>query len=381
MKMTTEYALTRGVSEILPSKKNLASLMGNKKITLYQGFDPTSPHLHIGHFIGLRKLAQFQSLGHKVIFLIGDFTAMIGDPTDKSAARTKLTKEEVKRNLKNYKEQAGKVLRFTGKNAAEVMFNSKWLGRLSFEDVLELSSHFTVQQMIERSMFQERLKNEKPIYLSEFMYPLMQGYDSVALGVDLEIGGNDQLFNMMAGRELSRSLKNKNKLVLTTKLLTDPSGKKMGKTEGNAVNLDDKAEDIFGKVMSMPDSMLPQMVELLTDLSIKKITDPLSIKKEVAFEVVRQIKGGNEARNAQTYFEGNFQKGEIDYSRKIILSGDLTNTVKGAISGASASYAKGLIAQGGTTVNNEVIKDPKHTLSVGDKIKIGKKLFGTVVKK
>src|SRR5258708_32925950 len=252
----TDEVLTRGVAQILPTKEGLSELMSKRKITLYQGFDPTAPSLHVGHFIGIRKLAQFQKLGHKVIFLIGDFTGIIGEPTDKSAARKRQTKEEVLENLKDYKKEVEKVIDFTGPNAAEVRFNSKWLAKLTFEDLIEISSHFTVQQMIERDMFQERIKDEKPIYLHEFFYPLMQGYDSVAMDVDLEIGGNDQMFNMLAGRTLMREFKGKEKFVLACKLLTDASGKKMGKAEGNMITLAEKPETMFGQIISWTDGMI-----------------------------------------------------------------------------------------------------------------------------
>src|SRR3990167_3838404 len=261
-----------------------------KKITLYQGFDPPSPSLHIGHLIGIRKLAQFQALGHKVIFLIGDFTGMIGDPSDKSAARKKLSKKEVLENAKGWKKQIEKILRFDGPNAAEVRYNSECLSKLSSQEVIELASNFTVQQMEERDFFQDRLKEDKPIYLHEFLYPLLQGYDSVSMGVDLEVGGNDQLFNMLSGRTLMKALKGKEKYVLTMKLLTDTTGKKMGKTEGNAINLTDEPDDMYGKVMSFPDPFIEQGLELLTDLEVSELANrkTLDAKKALAFEIVQQ---------------------------------------------------------------------------------------------
>jgi tyrosyl-tRNA synthetase len=185
-----ELLLTKGVSEILPGRDYLEKLLrGKQRLSIYCGFDPTAPTLHIGHAITLRKLRHFQDLGHHVIFLIGDFTARIGDPTDKSAARTKLTEKEIKKNLKAYKKQASKFIRFNGPNPARVKFNMKWLGRMKFADVLELASLMTVDQMLKRDMFVNRMKEEKPIYIHEFMYPLMQGYDSVAMDVDGEVGG------------------------------------------------------------------------------------------------------------------------------------------------------------------------------------------------
>ena len=233
--MNINEILSRGVAEVLPGKKGLADLMAKRKIKLYQGFDPSMPSLHLGNFVGLMKLRQFQRLGHEVIFLVGDFTGMIGDPTSKLSTRPKLTREQVLENAKAWKKQASLLLHFSGENPAKMLFNSEWLDKVSFRDLIEITSNFTVQQMIERDMFQERLKADKPIHLHEFLYPVAQGYDSVAMNVDLEIGGSDQLFNMLAGRTLMKAMKNKEKFVLTTKLLVDKEGSKVGKTTGNAL--------------------------------------------------------------------------------------------------------------------------------------------------
>ncbi len=214
--------LTRGVANVYPTSEFLEKeLTSGRQLTLFTGYDPTGPSLHIGHGITMLKLRQFQDLGHKIIMLIGDFTAMIGDPTDKSAARTRLTREEVLENCKKYQEQASSILNFSGENPVEVKYNNDWLGKMNFADVLELSSHFTVQQILERDMFEKRVTEEKPIFLHEFLYPLMQGYDSVAMNVDGEVGGNDQTFNMLAGRTLMKEIQHKEKFVLTVKLLAD----------------------------------------------------------------------------------------------------------------------------------------------------------------
>lgn len=378
-KYSVDEVLTRGVEQILPTKEGLAKLMEKKKITLYQGFDPTAPSLHIGHFIGIRKLAQFQRLGHKVIFLIGDFTGLIGDPTDKSAARKRQTREEVLQNLKDYKKEVERVIDFEGPNAAEIKFNSKWLAKLTFEDLIEISSHFTAQQIIERDMFQERIKSGKPIYLHEFFYPLMQGYDSVAMNVDLEIGGNDQLFNMLAGRNLMKDIKHKEKYVLSMKLLTDASGKKMGKSEGNAIFLADFAENIFGKVMSWPDSFINPSIELLTDwpLDFAKNKNPLDVKKQIATEIVKQIYGDKTAEKARGNFENTFQKKDPDYKDEIKNLGNLISTLEQIV--GSKSEAKRIVKQGGLDVNNIKITDQNFELKSGDKIKLGKKVFVKIV--
>ncbi|PIP75329.1 tyrosine--tRNA ligase, partial [Candidatus Kuenenbacteria bacterium CG22_combo_CG10-13_8_21_14_all_39_9] len=241
--------LEKGVESIYPDKSYLEKLLASgKKLTVYQGFDPTADTLHIGNFVGLIKLKQFQDLGHRVIFLIGDYTAMIGDP-DKRTVRKQLTYKQVIKNCKNYQAQASKILNFSGKNPVQLKYNSEWLSKLTFKDTLELLTNFTVQRILERDLFEQRIKSGNPLYLHEFMYPVMQAYDSVAMNVDGEIGGNDQTFNMLAGRDLMAKMKNKEKFVLTIKLLEDPSGKKMGKTEGNMITLNDSPKNMFGKIM------------------------------------------------------------------------------------------------------------------------------------
>jgi len=367
--------LERGVSEILPSKKGLEKLMRAKKITLYQGFDPSSSSLHIGNLIGIRKLAQFQRLGHKVIFLIGDFTGMIGDPTDKSASRKRMTREEVLKNAQGYKEQISKVLEFEGPNAAEIKYNSEWLSKLSFEEICELASNFTAQQILERDFFQDRLKKKKPIYLHEFLYPLMQGYDCVAMDVNLEVGGSDQLFNMMAGRTLMKTLKGKEKYVLTMKLLEDTTGKKMGKTEGNTINLTDAPEVMFAKIMALPDTLIRPGIELLTDLSLDEIAaeKPMVAKKKLAFEVVSQVFGTSSARSAQNSFEKTFQEKMPDYSQTVNFKNDLVSTITQVVK--SKSEAKRLIIQGAVDVNEKTETSPTLKIKVGDKLKVGQRIF------
>lgn len=335
-----EAFLTRGVEKVFPSKEVFAKTLGSgKKLSIYLGIDPTGPTLHMGHVIPIMKLAKLQEMGHKVILLMGDFTAMIGDPTDKSATRKKLTREEVLSNLKLYKKQASKFLSFSGQNAAEIKYNSKWLGKMSFGDVLELASNMTVQQMIERDMFTNRMKEGKPIYVHEFLYPLMQGYDSVAMDVDAEVGGNDQTFNMLTGRNLMRSLKNKEKFVLTTKLLVDATGKKMGKSEGNMITLLDSAQDVFGKIMSNPDSLIIPSYELCTKVSDEEIEkekqflekggNPKEAKMRLAFLVTEMYHGTKEAVEAQKSFTQAFSKSasvspsqapETECERGVLLS-------------------------------------------------------------
>ena len=317
-----EHLLTRGVDTIYPSREMLeARLKKGEKLRIYVGFDPTAPFLHIGHALQLKKLKEFQDLGHEVIWLIGSFTGMIGDPTDKGSARQQLTKKQVLENAATYKKQGSKIVPFSGKNGASIKFNDKWLSKMSFSDVVELASHFTVQQMSERDMFDKRLKEGKPIYLHEFMYPLMQGYDSVAMDVDVEIGGSDQTFNMLAGRTLMKAMKGKEKIVLTLKLLTNDEGKKMSKSEGGFVALTDAPEDMYGKLMAMDDSMIIPYFELVTDVSMDEINgkklameqgvNPRDVKAELAHMVVAQFHDETSADAAAEHFKTVFQKGEI----------------------------------------------------------------------
>ncbi len=381
MRRDTDEVLTRGVNQVLPDKKGLADLMAKRKIKLYQGFDPSAPSLHLGNFVGLMKLRQFQKAGHEVIFLVGDFTGMIGDPTDKLATRKKLTREEVLKNAKAWKKQASKLLNFKGNNPAKIMFNSKWSDKISFKDLIEITSNLTVQQLIERDMFQMRLKSKEPIYLHEFLYPVAQGFDSVEMDVDLEIGGNDQLFNMMVGRNLCKAIKNKEKYVLTTKLLVDKEGKKVGKTTGNALFLDSKPQDFYAGIMSFPDEVILLSYELLTELPLdgldKKIkTNPMLEKKNLAYEIVKLLWGEKLARKAALTFENNFQKREAEFTQEIKINKSLVETIAPFTNLKSAGDAKRLIQQGGITINGDCVSDLNYKIKKGDKIKIGKKIFG-----
>lgn len=333
-KLIDEF-LERGVEQIFPDKESFKKkLSSGEKIRVYCGFDPSAPSLHIGNAILINKLSELQRLGHEVIFLIGDFTGMIGDPTDKKATRKKLTREEVLENAKNYQKQASGYLDFDRNNPAIIRYNSEWNDKLSFKDLIEVSSNFTAQQMFARDMFQERIKNDKPIYLHEFLYPLAQAYDSVAMDVDLEIGGNDQMFNMMCGRDLMKAIKNKEKFVLTMKLLADKEGKKMGKSEGNVVWLDDAPENMYGKVMSWPDGVIAIGFELCTSIPYSEVkniyeemesgkTNPRDLKMKLAFEITKMNHGEEKAKEAQDYFVKTIQKKEIpDEVSEINIEGE-----------------------------------------------------------
>lgn len=372
--------LTRGVQQVLPDQKGLASLMTKRKIKLYQGFDPSAPSLHLGNFVGLMKLRQFQKLGHEVIFLVGDFTGMIGDPTDKLATRQKLTREKVLENAKAWKKQASKVLDFGGTNPAKIIFNSEWSDKISFKDLIEITSNVTVQQMIERDMFQERLKTSTPIYLHEFLYPIAQGYDCVMMDVDLEIGGNDQLFNMMMGRTLMKAIKNKDKYVLTTKLLVDKDGKKVGKTTGNALFLDSTPESFFAGIMSFPDEVIELGFELLTEVPMEAIRtsvkkNPMEEKKRLAFEVVKLLWKEPAAKKAQKAFEKTFQDKKPKFDIKVNAGNSVILTITPFTSLASVSEAKRLVKQNAVEVNGKKIVDGNTIMKPGDEIKVGSRTF------
>lgn len=387
-----EEVLTRGVERIFPDKETLKRrLMSGERIKLYCGFDPSAPALHIGNAIQLNKLRQFQDLGHQVIFLIGDFTGMIGDPTDKSAARKKMTRKEVLANAREYQKQAGGYLKFDGENPAQVLHNSQWADKMTFSDLIEISSNFTVQQMIQREMFQKRLEDERPIYLHEFLYPLAQGYDSVAMDVDLEIGGNDQMFNMLCGRDLMKALKNKEKFVMTNKLLADETGKKMGKSEGNAVFLDQTPEDMFGAVMSWSDGAIVPGLELATFVPVKEVAEikkllkdpknnPRDQKMRLAFEMVKISHGETSAQKARDNFEKVFSKKEapeIVASIEASIEASMVDVIVGAGLAVSNADAKRKIKQGGVSLDGKKIGlDEKVTQEMEGKIlKVGKKDF------
>lgn len=396
-KSQIDELLNRGVEAIYPSEKYLRHRLENDKLTLYLGIDPTGPTLHLGHIVQLFKLRQFQKLGHQIILLIGDFTGMIGDPTDKSAVRKKLTREQVLENCKVYQEQASKIIDFGGDNPAILKFNSEWLGKMTFADVVELSSNFTVQRMLERDMFDKRMKDNKPIYVHEFMYPLMQGYDSCRIvegGVDGEIGGNDQIFNMLAGRTLEKALLDKEKFVLANKLLADATGEKMGKTTGNMVALNQTPKDMFGAVMSWTDGMIEGGFELCTTVSLEKLTEvkkrlkdgenPRNLKVELAKELVSFFFSQEEADKAEEEFNRMFQdKGTPDDMPELKLAGkfkviDAEILEKMDVSG---SEARRLVKQGGVKIDGEKVEDfnAEYEIGEGRVVQFGKRKFVKIV--
>ncbi len=391
-----ESVLSRGVENIYPNKEFLrVALLKGDKLTFYLGIDPTAKTLHVGHSIILLKLKEFQDLGHKVILLIGDFTGMIGDPTDKKATRKRLTRSEVLLNSGLYKKQISSILSFKGKNPAILKYNSTWLSKMNFENVLDLASRMTVDQMLKRDMFEKRNEEGKPTYIHEFLYPLLQGYDSVAMDVDGEIGGNDQTFNMLAGRTLMKQIKNKEKFVVSMKLLTDSSGKKMGKTEGNMVSLNDRPEEMYGRIMSWGDGMICPGFELLTNFSEKEIEDikkvikdgenPKNIKMKLAREIVSMYHGKAAAEKAESGFKSTFESGAAPDEIKevfILRGGNVGHSLKEAGLVASISEWRRLVQEGAVEeVGGKKVLDPKIKAEKDGVFKIGKKRFVKIVAK
>jgi tyrosyl-tRNA synthetase len=376
-----EYIITRGVERIFPHEEFLRSrLASGERLTVYLGIDPTGPTLHMGHVIVLLKLAQLQKMGHNIILLIGDFTARIGDP-DKSQARKTLTHKEVLDNAQLYKDQASTILDFYGENPAEFKYNGEWLDTMNFADVLNLASQMTVQRMLDRDMFRKRMDVGTPIYIHEFMYPLMQGYDSVAMQVDGEVGGNDQTFNMLVGRDL---LKNqtppKEKFVIPMKLLVDGNGEKMGKTTGNMMSLLDSPNEKFKKIMTWSDDMLMLGFELLTSVDLDTIQtrinageNPRDIKFDLAYEIVTLFDGESAAVLAKQTWIHDVQQDNIpDDIPHIPLLGSFLLTIKEA-TGESNTQLKRLLEEGAIKINGEKVSDEGYQLTSGDEIQIGKK--------
>jgi len=388
-------ALERSVDVIYPSRQELErALIAGKKLRIYLGVDPTGPHLHFGHATNFLMLKRFQELGHEIILLIGDFTARIGDPTDKLAPRQPLSEEQIAENFKTFKNQVSKIIKFDGPNKAQVKFNSKWLGKMSFADVIKLSQHVTVQQMSQRDMFQERIKADKPISLNEFLYPLMQGYDSVAMDVDMEIGGTDQTFNMLMGRDLQKIYNNKEKFVITTKLLVNPKTNKklMNKSEGGMINLDDVPNDIFGKIMAIDDVAMFALAEYSTEMPMEEVEmlkkkvgadkmSPRDAKLKVAFAAVEMLYGKKEAEKAEEEFVRVIsEKGIPKQIPSLTLNPKpltLVELLVKAKLAASKSEARRLVEQGGVKIDNEKQDDPNKVISLKKEIllQVGKRKF------
>ncbi len=385
-----EEVLTRGVENIYPNRQALeAILRSGKKLRIYCGIDPTGK-LHFGHLVVLKKLRQFQDLGHEIIVLIGDFTATIGDPTGKHTARKVLTREQVLAYAKNYKKQIRKILDFDKSNV-RFLHNEEWTNKLKPIDMLAIASKFTVARLLERDMFQRRIKTGRDIHVHEFLYPIFQAYDAVTMDVDMQIGGNDQTFNMLAGRTLMKRMKNKETFVLTTKLLVDPTGKKMGKTEGNIISLDESPKEMYGGIMSWPDTLISLGFELLTripmaeiDKLMKSNANPKDIKARLAREVVTMHYSKKAAQEAEKEFKRIFKEKklptkipEIKIKKKKLNILDLLVKTKLA---SSKAEAKRLILQKGIKINSKAQKDWKAIIEIkkGLIVQKGKRHFAKI---
>ncbi|KLI29775.1 tyrosine--tRNA ligase [Brachyspira hyodysenteriae] len=378
--------ITRGISEVIGLDEIKEKLKSGKQLTVKAGFDPTAPDIHLGHTVLLRKMRHFQLLDHKVIFLIGDFTGRIGDPSGKTKTRPRLTLEDVLKNAETYKQQVFKIL---DPEKTIVEFNSKWLEKMSFADVLGLTSRYTVAQMIERDDFSKRYKNGQPISIMEFLYPLAQGYDSVALECDVELGGNDQKFNLLVGRTLMKEYGLSPQAVITVPLLEGLDGvEKMSKSLGNYIGIYDSAKDMYGKAMSIPDSLISKYMELLTDIPIDDIKNyvkamengenPRNIKGILAKEIVKIYHGEEEALNAEEEFKRIFSsKGLPDEIEEVTINKDenILNVLATCMSSESKSNLKRLVSQGSVTLDNEKINDINALVSKEGILKVGKRNF------
>lgn len=359
------------------------------------GFDPTAPDLHLGHTVLLQKLKHFQDLGHQIYFLIGDFTGMIGDPTGKSETRKALTREDVERNAESYKEQVFKIL---DPQKTKVVFNSEWLGKLDSFAMIRLASQLTVARMLEREDFKQRFESGKPISIHEFLYPLIQGYDSVALEADVELGGTDQLFNLLMGRDLQRSRGQEPQIVLTMPLLEGLDGvNKMSKSLGNYIGITESANDIYGKILSVSDELMFRYYNLLSDLTTDEITllkkrmeageiHPKEVKKQLARELTARFHGREEAMAAEENFEKVFQKKGIpDQIPEITVSATeniwLPQLLVDAELVKSTSDGRRMIKQNAVTVDGEKITDESSTVAPHQEmlIKVGKRRFCRVI--
>ncbi len=387
-----ERVLSRNVEEVIDEGHLRAALLSGRKLRVKFGIDPTGDKIHIGRAVAFWKLREFQELGHAIVLIIGDFTAQVGDPSDKLEKRPFLTAAQVKKNLKNYLSQIGKIIDL---KKTEVRYNSEWLKKLNFQEISELAESFTVQQMVERRNFKDRWDAHKEISLREFLYPLMQGYDSMAVKADLELGGTDQLFNLLAGRKIQEHYKQKPQDIMTNKMLLGTDGRKMSTSWGNVINIVDAPNDQFGKVMSVRDDQIPNYFHLATDVpekDIKKYVDgikggdnPKKVKEILAFEVVKRYHGEKAAHVAAENFTKTFSRRETPDAIPTlkIHSGTILPVDIIIASGVfkSKSEARRLIEQGGFDVDNRPWRDPQSPLVLkgGEVLKIGKKRFFKVV--
>ncbi len=380
---TVDEILTRGVTKVLPTKAGLKKLMQAKKIRLYQGFDPTGSRLHLGHTIGLRKLMQFADAGHEVIFLFGTGTVLVGDPSQRDTARKLITQAEIDQNILDWKNQVKNIVDFS---KIKIMQNGDWLTKLTLKDIVHIASNISAIQLFKRESFQRRLKAGDTVWYHETMYPLLQGYDSVAMDVDLEVGGTDQEFNMLIGRELQRKMNNREKFVLTVPMILGTDGKQMSKTSGNCVWLNDPPEDMFGKLMSIPDEQINSYTELLTDLDPKSLDkNPLLAKKQLATSIVSTLHSKSHSLQAKSYFETTVQQKQVPLDVEIVhlKPGNYTllATCQQANLGVSNAQIKRTIEQGGVEWEGKKITNPLQLIEVSGEhtLKFGKRVFKKII--
>lgn len=387
--------IKRGSVEVISEEELIKKLKEGRPLTVKAGFDPTAPDLHLGHTVLIHKLRQFQELGHKVVFLIGDFTGMIGDPTGKSETRKSLTRDDVLKNAETYKEQVFKIL---DPEKTDVRFNSEWMDRMAAVDMINLAARYNVARMLERDDFHKRFKNGQSISIHEFLYPLIQGYDSVALKADVEIGGTDQKFNLLVGRELQRDYGQTPQVVITMPLLEGTDGvNKMSKSLGNYIGITETPKEIFGKVMSITDELMFRYYELLSHISTQELTSlkvgvqngsvhPKDTKVRLAKEIVERFHGESAAEQAAVEFSNIFKAGglpdEIE-EKEVLCDGDkllLAVAIAKAGLATSNSEARRLIQQGGVSVDNSKVTDINAELAAGNEylVQVGKRKFARV---
>ena len=392
--------IRRGTANIISEeeleKKLARSIESGKPLRIKAGFDPTAPDLHLGHTVLLQKLRQFQELGHHILFLIGDFTGLIGDPTGKNETRKPLTAEDVAVNAETYKEQ---VFRILDPAITEVVFNSEWMGKMSSTQLIQLAAQHTVARMLERDDFSKRYKENRPIAIHEFLYPLVQGYDSVALKSDVELGGTDQTFNLLVGRELQKNAGQEPQCILTMPILEGLDGvQKMSKSLDNYIGIKDPAKDIFGKTMSISDALMWRYYELLSDLSLEQISTlrqdveqgsqhPMEVKKQLATELTARFYDTETSQEARSGFEAQFKRKETpDDIPEVEVSAGKGGTMGLAAvmreAGLVNSNGDGMrmIRQNAVSIDGEKTTDTRKTLKVGDRVllKVGKRKFSTV---
>jgi len=381
-----DYVLKRGVAEIIVEEEMRALLRSGKKLRLKEGFDPSFPDIHLGHMVALRKLRQFQELGHQIVLIVADWTAQIGDPSGMSVTRPMLTLEQVKANAETYMQQFFTIV---DKKKTEIRWQSEWFGKFDLSDIIKLTSKFTVAQFLARDDFSARYKAEKPIAITELLYPLLQAYDSVAIKSDVEFGGTDQKFNFLVGRELQSMVGQPPQQCFMVPLLVGTDGsQKMSKSLGNYIGVAEAPEQIYGKVMSVPDSLLMNYFELLTDVPNAELKEfkqelddpaanPMTLKKRLAREIITQLYNLKTTAKAEEHFERTVQRKEVP--DEIALGTKSGKSLQDYLVenqlAKSKSEARRLIDQGGVYVNDERAKDANYTVQKGDIIRAGKRHY------